>query len=170
MPGSAQVETAQAHPLRPFFSVCCVLPAYQASAVQNIKCTVPRSALCTQWQQSGLSCRFCCQDRLKVYIQVCHRSLCPSIKARLHMQYTFREEDEFLSLQRLPGRGRPTHMRPSTPYIDPAFHTADHPFCPDWSCTCHEEDQESTARVNHWVQEGLMTPQEATAYILGRIF
>ncbi len=50
------------------------------------------------------------------------------------------------------------------------IHTDDHPFCPDWSCTCHEEDQESIARVNSWVQAGLMTPQEATQYILGRTF
>ncbi len=91
------------------------------------------------------------------------------------MQYPLRGEDESISLQHLPGQERTSTPRPDNfAYIvlmeDPILHTEDHPFCPDWSCTCHEEDQESIARVNSWVQAGLMTPQEATAYILGRIF
>ena len=90
----------------------------------------------------------------------------------------FYGEDETISLQRQAGLERPT---PPTTYpipenfayviwVDEILHTDDHPFCPDWSCTCHEEDQESIARVNNWVQEGLMTPQEATQYILGRTY
>ncbi len=52
--------------------------------------------------------------------------------------------------------------------VDYILHTEDHPFCfADPDCYCHE-DQESIAMVNTWVQEGLLTPQEATQYILGR--
>ena len=91
------------------------------------------------------------------------------------MPYPLRGEDESISLQRLPGQERISTPWPDNfAYVvlmeDPLIHTDDHPFCPDWSCTCHEEDQESIARVNSWVQAGLMTPQEATEYILGRTF
>jgi len=51
------------------------------------------------------------------------------------------------------------------------LHTADHPFCfCDPDCPCHEEDQESIDMVNAWVQEGLMTPQEASLFVAGKIF
>ncbi len=87
------------------------------------------------------------------------------------MPYPFRGEDECISLQRLPG---PAHQPDNFAYIvlmdDPIIHTADHPFCfCDPGCPCHE-DQEAIQTVNHWVQEGSMTPQEATQYILGRTF
>ncbi len=32
------------------------------------------------------------------------------------------------------------------------------------------EDQEAIQTVQTWVQQGLMTPEEATNFILGRIF
>ncbi len=55
--------------------------------------------------------------------------------------------------------------------VDDTYHTDDQPFCYcDPTCPCHEEDQESIAMVKTWVEQGLMTPQEATQYILGRTF
>ncbi len=54
--------------------------------------------------------------------------------------------------------------------VDDIYHTDERPFCyaaPD--CCCHE-DQESIAMVNTWVQQGLMTKEEATNFILGRTF
>ncbi len=58
------------------------------------------------------------------------------------------------------------------PYIvlmeDPILHTDDQPFCfCDPDCPCHE-DQAAIQTVNMWVQQGLMTQDEATSYILGR--
>ncbi len=54
--------------------------------------------------------------------------------------------------------------------VEDIFHTEDQPFCyADPKCQCHE-DQEAIQRVNQWVQEGLLTPEEATNYILGRTF
>jgi len=89
------------------------------------------------------------------------------------MQHTFRD-DEFLSLQRLPGQRRATHPIPDNfayiVLVENTYHTEDNPFCfADPNCPCHE-DQESIALVNLWVQQGLMTPQEATNFILGRTF
>ena len=76
-----------------------------------------------------------------------------------------RGEDEMFDLQRMPGTTRFT-MRPSSPYI---IHTIDHPFCIDPACSCHEQKEE-VERVNAWVQQGLLTPDEATNYISGRTF
>ncbi len=84
------------------------------------------------------------------------------------MQHTFREEDEFLSLQRLPGSST-THVHPSTQYIDPIIHTTAHPFCFFAACSCHEQ-KEAITLVNSWVEQGLMTKDEATQYMLGRTF
>ena len=47
------------------------------------------------------------------------------------------------------------------------LHTPDHPFCSDDTCDCHE-DQELLAEVNLQVQEGHLTPDEATAFVQGR--
>jgi hypothetical protein len=95
------------------------------------------------------------------------------------MQNTFWGEDDIFDLQRMPGQKRATHTT-AYPQPDnfayivfmdgPIIHTDDHPFCPDWSCPCHEDDHEAIARVAHWVEDGLLTPQEATQYILGRTF
>lgn len=60
------------------------------------------------------------------------------------------------------------NVRPVVLMDDPIIHTEDRPFCPDWSCICHEEDHEAIARVAQWVEDGLLTPDEATEYILGR--
>src|SRR5258708_6071419 len=86
-----------------------------------------------------------------------------------NMQHTFREEGEFLSLQRLPGHARATHVQPITRSIDPTIHTADHPFCYDPACSCHS-NQEAMQRVQQWVEQGLLTEDEATEYIAGRTF
>ncbi len=88
------------------------------------------------------------------------------------MQHTFREEDEFLSLQRLPGQRRATHPIPDNfayiVLVESTYHTEDNPFCfADEHCPCHE-DQEAIQRVGQWVQEGLMTQDEASEYILGK--
>ena len=55
--------------------------------------------------------------------------------------------------------------------VDDVYHTDDQPFCyTDPRCPCHEEDRESIAMVNVWVQQGLMTQEEATNFILGQTF
>jgi len=54
--------------------------------------------------------------------------------------------------------------------VDDVYHMDYNPFCyTDPHCPCHE-DQEAINRVNAWVQQGLMTKEEATNYILGRTF
>jgi len=50
--------------------------------------------------------------------------------------------------------------------IDYAEHTADHPFCYDPACDCHE-DEAAIAQVAYYVHEGLLTPQEATDFVGG---
>ncbi len=54
------------------------------------------------------------------------------------------------------------------PMEDPLVHTAEHPFCDDPRCSCHD-DPESIAQVHALVQQGLFTPQEATAFVAGTI-
>ena len=54
--------------------------------------------------------------------------------------------------------------------VESTYHTDEQPFCfTDGNCPCHE-DQEAVKRVEEWIQEGLLTPQEATNYISGKIF
>lgn len=87
------------------------------------------------------------------------------------MQY----ENEPTDHQRMPRRtecevsiGHPPFVPVVIIVDDLPYHTEDKPFCPDWACICHEENQEAIARVAQWVEDGLITPQEATQYILGR--
>ncbi len=56
------------------------------------------------------------------------------------------------------------------PVIPVAYkeHTPEHPFCWNPSCPCHE-DHEAIAAVNQAVQDGLMTPTEATDYVCGKL-
>lgn len=56
---------------------------------------------------------------------------------------------------------------PVIPSETEAIHTADHPFCPDETCLCHE-DQEALTSVSEAVVNGLFTLDEATAFIQGR--
>jgi len=53
------------------------------------------------------------------------------------------------------------------PSEDDVLHTSEHPFCPDETCSCHE-DQELLTTVSVAVTNGLFTPDEATAFIQGR--
>ena len=49
------------------------------------------------------------------------------------------------------------------------LHDDAHPFCAvDQTCSCHEDD-EAIARVNQAVQDGLVTPEEATDFVLGKL-
>lgn len=52
--------------------------------------------------------------------------------------------------------------------VDHALHDEKHPFCYDPVCPCHEDDELIEA-VNQVVQDGLMTPDEATDYVLGKL-
>jgi hypothetical protein len=51
---------------------------------------------------------------------------------------------------------------------DYSEHSEENPFCHDISCACHEDD-EAIAAVNQAVEDGLMTPDEATDFVLGKL-
>jgi hypothetical protein len=53
------------------------------------------------------------------------------------------------------------------PSEDDVLHTQEHPFCCNDTCHCRD-DQEALATVNAAVMNGLLTPDEATAFIQGR--
>ncbi len=56
---------------------------------------------------------------------------------------------------------------PVIPSEDPMAHTSDQPFCKgDPTCPCHE-DQENIRIVNQQLQDGLVTPSEATRIVQG---
>ena len=90
------------------------------------------------------------------------------------MQENLWGEMELHSPQRLPGQSRTTYTQPRPDnfawivYVESTYHTEEQPFCfADETCPCHE-DIESIGRVAQWVQQGLMTQEEATEYISGR--
>lgn len=57
---------------------------------------------------------------------------------------------------------------PVIPMKDEPLHTPDKPFCfVDPRCPCHD-DQALIAEVAEFVLQGLMTPDEATAFVAGR--
>ena len=60
----------------------------------------------------------------------------------------------------------PDNFIPVIP-IDYREHTDARPFCWDDSCPCRE-DQEAIAQVAQWVQDGLMTPDQATDFVKGK--
>ena len=60
----------------------------------------------------------------------------------------------------------PDNFSPVIP-VDNLEHTPEKPFCWDSSCPCHEDDL-LIEEVSVFVQEGLMTPQEATDFVAGR--
>ena len=77
------------------------------------------------------------------------------------MPYSFEDEGD---LQRMPGTRRFTH----TPArLDTTVHTPDKPFCYDPKCACHAK-KEALQAVQEWVEQGLMTEEEATNFISGR--
>lgn len=51
--------------------------------------------------------------------------------------------------------------------VDFLLHTSSHPFCYDGTCECHD-DPEAIQTVSGYVQDGLMTPQEATDFVAGK--
>jgi len=53
------------------------------------------------------------------------------------------------------------------PSEDDVLHTQEHPFCSDDTCFCRK-DQEALNAVNAAIMNGLLTPDEATAFIQGR--
>ena len=57
-------------------------------------------------------------------------------------------------------------LRPGYPVIHP--HTPERPFCPDPACPC-KEDKEAVAKVNQLYMDGLITQQEATDIVMGRM-
>ncbi len=52
--------------------------------------------------------------------------------------------------------------------VDYLLHESEKPFCWDETCDCHE-DPELIAEVHVFVQDGLMTENEATDYIAGKV-
>lgn len=53
------------------------------------------------------------------------------------------------------------------PMEDDLLHTSETPFCGDATCPCHEDPLLIT-QVAHFVEDGLLTPDEATALVAGR--
>ncbi len=53
------------------------------------------------------------------------------------------------------------------PMEDDLIHTPDHPFCSDPTCP-DKSDPELLAEVNQQIVDGLLTPDEATAIVLGK--
>lgn len=51
--------------------------------------------------------------------------------------------------------------------VDYFLHERERPFCWDITCGCHE-DRELLTEVVQFVQNGLMTPGEATNFIAGK--
>lgn len=51
--------------------------------------------------------------------------------------------------------------------VDALEHTDEKPFCWNSACPCHE-DAELIAETAKHVQEGLLTPEEATDFVAGR--
>ena len=52
---------------------------------------------------------------------------------------------------------------------DEILHTPEKPFCSvNTTCPCHE-DPLLMAEVQTFVQEGLFTPEEATAFVAGKV-
>jgi hypothetical protein len=54
------------------------------------------------------------------------------------------------------------------PVDDEPEHPPFYPFCFDSTCPCHEDD-EAIAAVYQAVQGGLLTSEEATDFVLGKL-
>ncbi len=57
---------------------------------------------------------------------------------------------------------------PVIPTEDDPLHTEDNPFCYDGTCGCHE-DPLLIEEVAHFVDDGLLTPDEATDFVAGHM-
>ncbi|MBO0783970.1 MAG: hypothetical protein J2P37_34620 [Ktedonobacteraceae bacterium] len=53
------------------------------------------------------------------------------------------------------------------PMEDDLVHTSEHPFCPDGTCGCHE-DETLIAEVAAQVAAGALSPEEATDLVSGK--
>ena len=53
------------------------------------------------------------------------------------------------------------------PVEDEILHTTEKPFCWDSNCPC-KADNEAYLQVKRFVDDGLMTPDEATLFIAGK--
>ena len=53
-------------------------------------------------------------------------------------------------------------------FVDHKEHTASRPFCWNPQCPCHE-DREAIVEINKAVQDGLMTSEEATLCVRGKL-
>ncbi len=47
------------------------------------------------------------------------------------------------------------------------LHTADHPFCWNSTCDCHD-NYDAILAVQQYIVDGLMTPDEAILFVAGR--
>jgi hypothetical protein len=54
------------------------------------------------------------------------------------------------------------------PMEDDLVHTDEHPFCYDSTCGCHESS-DLIDQVAQDVADGLLTPQEATDFVAGKM-
>jgi hypothetical protein len=54
------------------------------------------------------------------------------------------------------------------PMEDDLVHTDHDPFCSDPACPCHEESADALDAVAQQVEDGLLTPDEATRFVQGR--
>ena len=52
--------------------------------------------------------------------------------------------------------------------VDYLLHTPGNPFCYDGTCGCHD-DPVLVAEVATFVSEGLLTPEEATDFVTGKM-
>jgi hypothetical protein len=52
-------------------------------------------------------------------------------------------------------------------FVDHLLHTPEKPFCFEASCDCHEDDV-LIFQVSPHVLDGLMTPDEATDFVMGK--
>ena len=52
-------------------------------------------------------------------------------------------------------------------FVDHVLHSEEKPFCYNPDCNCHE-DELAIYQVSLFVRDGLMTPDEATAFVEGK--
>jgi hypothetical protein len=53
------------------------------------------------------------------------------------------------------------------PMENPIIHTDDHPFCDDVTCP-DKDDPQLLAQVAQYIEDGLLTPDEAANYVMGK--
>ena len=63
------------------------------------------------------------------------------------------EEDEYYVVPMIP--------------VDETIHSADHPFCDDMTCPCHE-DSDAVGELNGYHQDGLVSTNDADRIYRGK--